>query len=90
MPGLEIDPGTKLSAHAAIQIADRKVKSDWLLTVLRTPEFVRDDARRPGVKLAFGRIPQFGDRWLRVAYVERASGIVIVTAMYDRTAEKFR
>jgi hypothetical protein len=90
MPGLEIYPGTKLSAHAAIQIADRKIELDWLLAVLRAPEFVRDDPRRSGVKLAFGRVPEFGNRWLRVAYVERAGGIVIVTAMYDRTAEKFR
>jgi hypothetical protein len=90
MPGLEVYPGTKLSAHAAIQIADRKIEVDWLLAVLRAPVLIRDDQRRPGVKLAFGRVPEFGNRWLRVAYVEKASGITVVTAMYDRSAESFR
>jgi uncharacterized protein YuzE len=36
LPGLEIDPGTWLSSHAAIQIADRKIDLDWLLAVLRS------------------------------------------------------
>jgi hypothetical protein len=86
----EAAPGIRLSIHASIQISDRKIELEWLLTVLRAPEFLRDDPRRPGIKLAFGRVPQFGNRWLRVAFVERADGIVIVTAMYDRKAEKWR
>jgi hypothetical protein len=80
----------RLSAHAKLQISDRKIELDWLLSVLRMPEFVRNDWRRPGVKLAFGRVPQFGNRWLRVAYMKKADEIVVVTAMFDRKAEKWR
>ena len=62
----------------------------WLVSTLRAPEFVRDDPRRQGIKLAFGRVKEIGDRWLRVAYVEKPTEIVVVTAMFDRKAEKWR
>ena len=90
MTQVEIAQGIRLSVHAAIQIPDRKIELDWVLKVLRKPEFVRNDWRHPGVKLAFGRVTQFGNRWLRVAYSEKIDGIVVVTAMYDRHAEKWR
>ena len=87
---LEIAPGVRLSVHAAVQIPDRKIELGYVLEVLRKPEFVRDDWRHPGVKLAFGRIVQFGNRWMRVAYAEKSDGIVVVTAMWDRKAENWR
>ena len=90
MPQTIVSPGVWLSEHAAIQIKDRSIKIEWLLAALDHPEFVRDDLRNPGATLAFARVVQSGNRWLRVVYARRPKGVVVVTAMFDRKAEKWR
>ena len=90
MSDLEISPRIWLSEHASIQLPDRKLRPEWVVYVLSNPEFVRSDWRHPGVKLAFARVPEFGNRWMRVAFAEREKGRIIITAMFDRKAEKWR
>ena len=44
----------------------------------------RDDPARDGRRRAFGPIPEFGGRLLRVVYVEDEASIRVVTATFDR------
>ena len=80
----------ELSIHALEQIADRKLDIAWIEATLREPSFVRPDKYDPEAKWAFRRIPEKGDRWLRVVYTERRGQHLVITVFFDRKAEKWR
>jgi len=79
-----------LSLHAQVQMAERRIERQWIALAVAEPEFVRVDPRHPDVKLAFRRIGPANDRWLRVVYTERNHGLLVITAFFDRKAEKRR
>jgi len=80
----------KFSNHAKSQMVERKILEQWVLRTLRDPEFVREDKVDFDVKLAFCRIKEFGDRWLRVAYRQESDARFVVTAFFDRKAENWK
>ena len=79
-----------LSLHAQGQMLERKIKVEWVEAVMRAPEFVRIDKIDKKVTLAFARIPDAGDRWLRVVYKTTESETFVITTFLDRKAEKWR
>jgi hypothetical protein len=72
------------SGHADDMIVERNIERDWVHETIRSPDFVEVDPSRPGVKRAFRRISERGNRVLRVAYVESADAIRVVTLFFDR------
>jgi Domain of unknown function (DUF4258) len=80
----------RFSNHATSQMAERKIAETWVSRALNDPEFVREDKVDREVKLAFCRIEEFGDRWLRVAYREEQNACFVVTAFFDRKAENWK
>lgn len=75
-----------LTAHATEMAAERAIKEAWIRETLHSPTRVENDPRIGGRKRAFRRIPEFGNRWLRVAYVEETDVIRVLTAFFDRRA----
>jgi hypothetical protein len=72
------------SKHAADMIAEREIKRAWVEETISNPEILEPDPYRPGVKRAFRRIPERGDRYLRIAYVETGDTIKVITLFLDR------
>ncbi len=78
-------PELELSAHAQTVIAERSIKLEWLERVLAEPEMVEADRDDPNLKHALGRIPEHGNRVLRVVYNDAVKPVRVVTAYFDRT-----
>ena len=76
-----------ISPHAREMILERAIDEEWVRQTLAVPLMVADEQKRPGRKLAFARIAEFGDRWLRVVYTEDKETINIITAFFDRRAQ---
>jgi hypothetical protein len=71
-------------------MTERGIGTRWIERVLAEPELVCPDALHSDWVLTFGRIEEFGGRWLRVVYEETATSYRIVTIFFDRKAEKRR
>jgi hypothetical protein len=71
-------------------MAERRIEEEWVKRTLREPDHVRPDEVRQRRSLAFRRIPEHGDRWLRVVFEETAEAILVVTVFFDRGVERWR
>jgi hypothetical protein len=78
-------PKFELSAHAKTVITERSIELEWLERVLVKPEKIEADRDDPELKHALGRIPEHGDRVLRVVYNVAARPVRVVTVYFDRT-----
>lgn len=74
----------ELTSHAAKAIAERNIDLGWIDRVFRNPERTERDKLDPRLTHALGRIPQRGDRVLRVIYNGSVTPPLIVTAYFDR------
>ena len=79
-----------LSPHAHQMIAERSIQVDWIERVIAAPESTAPDLSDPVRMCAFGKIDEFGGRWLRVVYVETGEMTRVITAFFDRGVEKKR
>lgn len=70
--------------HAEQMLIERSIERDWIERTIATPDIVESDPDRPDVFRAFKRIPERGDRLLRVAYVRTGETVRVVTAFFDR------
>jgi len=75
-----------LSHHALEMIATRRLRDEWVFLAVGNPDRSAPDPLRPGIMLAWRRVPEFGDRALRVAYRTNSDHILVVTAFFDRGA----
>lgn len=75
----------ELTAHAKTVIAERAIKEEWIEGVLLKPEKVEPDRDDPELRHALGRIPENGNRVLRVIYGQSVIPFRVVTAYFDRT-----
>jgi hypothetical protein len=73
-----------LSAHAARVIAARRIELGWIARIVANPMKLESDPEDPELVHALGRIPEHGDRVLRVVYNNCRSPWSIVTAYFDR------
>lgn len=79
--------GYVLSIHAqeVLQRGDRRIiEPEWIQRVLEDPDYSERDENRGTVK-AWKRIPEYGDRALRVVYNPDKQPPVIVTVFFDRS-----
>ena len=73
-----------LSAHAEVVIKERSIRREWVERVLEKPEKTEPDGADPQVTHALGRIPEYGNRVLRVIYNRGTDPVTVVTAYFDR------
>jgi hypothetical protein len=81
-------PILRYSQHAEDSIVERELDRDWIERTVADPDWKVADPRNPGVERRFRAIPEFGGRILRVACLENADEIRILTAFFDRDARK--
>jgi hypothetical protein len=72
--------------HAREQLVGRRIEPAWVERVARGPLWTEPDPDHADVERRFGVVPEFGGRVLRVALHEAGAHMVVVTAMFDRTA----
>lgn len=78
-------PKFVLSAHAKTVITERFIRMEWLEHVLSKPEKIEADRGDPDLSHALGRIPEHGDRVLRVVYNGAVKLVRIITVYFNRT-----
>ena len=74
-----------LSTHASVVVAERGIPQEWIERVLSNPMKTEDDAEDPELRHALSRIPEHGDRVLRVVYNKTVEPWRIVTVYFVRT-----
>lgn len=74
-----------LSAHAETIIREREIAPEWLDAAMNAPDLLLPHENDPTLHYALKRIPDFGDRVLRVIYNATNAPPLIVTVYFDRT-----
>lgn len=74
-----------LTIHAQQVIAARQISLEWIARVLAAPQMTEPDNEDPELHHALGRIPEQGDRVLRVVYNQTTEPWRIITVYFDRT-----
>lgn len=75
----------RLTQHARCVIAERGINLTWIEGVLEHPLRTERDRTDHELRHALGRIPDYGDRVLRVIYNDATTPWLIVTAYFDRS-----
>lgn len=76
--------------HAEEKLARRGLPRDWIEEAVRNPAWIEPDPFDPEVERRFRPVAAFGDRVLRVAVVETATAIRVISAFFDRGAGRKR
>ena len=71
-------------------MAERLIEREWVERTISEPEALEIDPARPDVLRAFRRIPEHGNRFLRVAYIRVGDVLKVVTAFFDRSMQRRR
>ncbi len=79
-----------LTRHAQDMMSERSIKATWIDQVMNAPELIEVDPRDANRRFAFGRIAEFGGRWLRIVFAENSGEQRVITAFFDRGKEKRR
>lgn len=77
----------RFTAHARTAMAERELAEAWVTATALAPEWEAPDPR-PGTVRRYRAIPERGGRILRVACVETANEIRILSAFLDRRARR--
>ena len=65
-------------------MAERQIAVEWIERTLESPELIVPDPNDPAVERRFRRIPEFGDRVLRVAVNRTVEPQRVVSVFFDR------
>ena len=76
------------TAHARQVMAERELEPAWVERTVLEPEWREPDRARPQVERRFRSVPEREHRILRVACVETAADIRILSAFLDRGARR--
>ena len=74
-----------MTKHAEAVVANRGIKAEWIEAALEVPESTHPDPEDGELQHVLRKIPEFGNRVLRVVFNQTKSPAVIVTAYFDRT-----
>ena len=69
-------------------MAERNLDRSWIERTVRAPDWRESDPADPAVERRFAVLAERGGRVLRVACVETATEIRILTAFIDRRARR--
>jgi hypothetical protein len=75
----------EMTKHARKALEERDVLIEWLERTLSAPELVLPDPDDATVERHFRRIPEFGNRVLRVAVNTAVEPRRVVSVFFDRT-----
>ena len=78
--------GLEYTRHAIQAMAEREIAEEWVELVVTQPALRTPDPGDPEVERFFRRIPDYGDRALRVAVNTRAAPWRVVSVFFDRNA----
>lgn len=78
-----------LTKHAMDMIHKRSILMDWVENVLSDPQWIEQDAIDAELEHRLRRIPEFGDRVLRVIVNRKKSPLRVVTAYFDRRRQQY-
>jgi hypothetical protein len=78
----------RFARHAQDAIVERQLDQSWIERTVREPEWSRADPRRPHVERRFRVVPEFDGGVLRVACIETADEIRVLTVFFDRDARQ--
>ena len=76
--------GFEVTHHAFSAIAEREIKTTWVVRVLTKPERTEVDRSDPALTHALGTIDECDGRVLRVVYNAVVDPPRIVTVYFDR------
>jgi hypothetical protein len=74
----------ELTEHARDALEKRKIEMTWVDRILDSPEAIEADPVDPELEHRLARIPEWGNRVLRVIVNRTATPPRIVTAFFDR------
>lgn len=74
----------ELTKHAQKALDEREIPAEWMERTLSAPELVLPDPDDATVERRFRRIPEFGNRVLRVAVNTAIEPNRVVTVFFDR------
>ncbi len=77
----------ELTQHARDMLVERGISETWAERAVTNPEAVETDETDPGLEHCLQRVPEYGDRVLRVIADRTVSPVRIVTAYFDRGAK---
>ena len=70
--------------HATHVMAERMIPAEWVERVVAEPSLRTPDRNDPEVERFFRRIPEHGDRVLRVAVNTHVAPARVVSVFFDR------
>ena len=74
----------ELTQHARDVIEERQISIDWLERVLGNPTLIESSTTDPELESRFAKIPEFGDRVLRVIVNTVVVPERVVSVYFDR------
>ena len=74
----------RLSQHALEALEKRQIKREWLERALESPETREPDRADSNLEHRLVRIPEFGNRLLRLVVNSTAQPVFVVTIFFDR------
>ena len=75
----------EFTKHAIHVLAERTVSREWVERTVREPELRQPDPNDPLVERFFRRIPENGNRTLRVAVNTQVAPWRVVSVFFDRS-----
>ncbi|WP_376738698.1 DUF4258 domain-containing protein [Rhodopseudomonas sp. B29] len=78
------------TVHARDAVRERELDVTWVERTVWEPTWSQPDPNGKGVERRFRAIPEFGGRILRVACLETADEMRILTVFFDRKAREPR
>ncbi|WP_058868410.1 DUF4258 domain-containing protein [Chloracidobacterium thermophilum] len=73
-----------LTKHAQDVLKKRQIQVAWIEQALTAPEVIEVDPMDPNLEHRLARIPEFGDRLLRVILNVKKTPPHVVTVFFDR------
>jgi hypothetical protein len=73
-----------MTKHARKALEEREILIEWVERALSAPELILPDSEDTAIERYFRRIPEFGDRVLRVAVNTVVEPIRVVSVFFDR------
>ncbi len=74
----------ELTQHARTVVAERNIPVEWMERALTRPALTEPSAADPTLESRFIRIPEHGDRVLRVVVNKQAVPERVVSVYFDR------
>lgn len=74
----------QFTLHALSAIQEREIRPEWVERTVDDPELREPDPLDPELERRFRRIPEFGNRTLRVVVNVRQTPHRIISVFFDR------